>query len=193
MQARRSDVVCGDRRITSRSPGGALRGEKLGRSCQADQPWHRIGELRHAEQSSVRIVDPETCSGTAAGTVGEIWTQGENVALGYWNKPDETAQTFGGRLADPAPDVSDNQWLRTGDLGFISEGEMFIIGRMKDLLIVRGRNIYPDDVEATVSMISSGRTAAIADPLSDVEQLVVVVELKRRQRRTTNSPTASNC
>lgn len=129
----------------------------------------------------VRIVDPETCSELPAGTVGEIWTQGENVALGYWNKPDETAQTFGGRLVDPAPDVADNQWLRTGDLGFISEGEMFIIGRMKDLLIVRGRNIYPDDVEATVSMISSGRTAAIADPLSDVEQLVVVVELKRRQ------------
>ena len=128
----------------------------------------------------VRIVDPETCSELPAGTVGEIWTQGENVALGYWNKPDETAQTFGGRLADPAPDVADNQWLRTGDLGFVSEGEMFIIGRMKDLLIVRGRNIYPDDVEATVSMISSGRTAAIADPLSDVEQLVVVVELKRR-------------
>jgi len=133
------------------------------------------------ENPPVRIVDPETCSEVPAGTIGEIWSQGENVALGYWKKPAETEHTFGGQIVDPSPDVADNRWLRTGDLGFISEGELFIIGRMKDLLIVRGRNLYPDDIEATVSMISNGRTAAIADPLSEVEQLVVVIELKRRQ------------
>lgn len=133
------------------------------------------------ENPPVRIVDPETCSEVPAGTIGEIWSQGENVALGYWNKPAESQHTFGGHLVDPSPDVTDNRWLRTGDLGFISEGELFIIGRMKDLLIVRGRNLYPDDIEATVSLISNGRTAAIADPLSQVEQLVVVIELKRRQ------------
>ena len=74
----------------------------------------------------------------------------------------------------------DNHWLRTGDLGFISEGELFIIGRMKDLLIVRGRNHYPDDIEATVSAISGGRVAAIADPAAETQRLVVVAELKRR-------------
>ena len=62
----------------------------------------------------------------------------------------EKASTFGGQIVDPSSDVTDNRWLRTGDLGFISEGELFIIGRMKDLLIVRGRNLYPDDIEATV-------------------------------------------
>lgn len=136
------------------------------------------------ENPPVRIVDPETCSEVPAGTIGEIWSQGENVALGYWNKPAETEHTFGGQIIDPSPDVTDNRWLRTGDLGFISEGELFIIGRMKDLLIVRGRNLYPDDIEATVSLISNGRTAAIADPLSQVEQLVVVIELKRRHQET---------
>ncbi len=134
------------------------------------------------ENPPVRIVDPETCAESPAGTIGEIWTQGENVALGYWNKPAESEHTFGGEIVDAASDVTDNRWLRTGDLGFISEGELFIIGRMKDLLIVRGRNHYPDDIEATVSMISNGRVAAIADPLSEQEQLVVVAELKRREQ-----------
>jgi fatty acid CoA ligase FadD28 len=128
----------------------------------------------------VRIVDPDTCAEMPAGMIGEIWTQGENVALGYWNKPDESEHTFGGVIANPALDIADNRWLRTGDLGFISEGEMFIIGRMKDLLIVRGRNHYPDDIESTTSLISNGRVAAIADPTSEEEQLVVIAELKRR-------------
>ena len=128
----------------------------------------------------VRIVDPEARTETPAGMVGEIWTQGENVAIGYWRKPDETAHTFGAEIVDPSPGTPDNQWLRTGDLGFISEGELFIIGRMKDLLIVRGRNHYPDDIEVTVSAISGGRVAAIADPAAETERLVVVAELKRR-------------
>jgi acyl-CoA synthetase (AMP-forming)/AMP-acid ligase II len=128
----------------------------------------------------VRIVDPDTRAEMPAGMIGEIWTQGENVALGYWNKPDESEHTFNGVIANPSSDIADNKWLRTGDLGFISEGEMFIIGRMKDLLIVRGRNHYPDDIESTTSMISNGRVAAIADPTSEEEQLVVIAELKRR-------------
>lgn len=128
----------------------------------------------------VRIVDPETCAEMSAGMVGEIWTQGENVALGYWQKPAESEHTFGGVIADAAADIGDNKWLRTGDLGFISEGEMFIIGRMKDLLIVRGRNHYPDDLESTTSTVSNGRVAAIADPTSEEEQLVIIAELKRR-------------
>lgn len=129
---------------------------------------------------SVRIVDPEARTERPAGMVGEIWTQGENVAIGYWRKPEETAHTFGAEIVDPSPGTPDNQWLRTGDLGFISEGELFIIGRMKDLLIVRGRNHYPDDIEVTVSAISGGRVAAIADPAAETERLVVVAELKRR-------------
>ncbi|MDG4668902.1 AMP-binding protein [Mycobacterium sp. 236(2023)] len=122
----------------------------------------------------VRIVDPESRREVAAGTIGEIWARGDNICLGYWNKPDESAHTFGGVLDDETGQT----WLRTGDLGFLSDGELFIVGRLKDLLIVRGRNHYPDDIEATVSAISGGRSAAIAVDQDGTEQLVVVAEAK---------------
>ncbi|TDH57688.1 acyl-CoA synthetase [Mycobacterium eburneum] len=125
---------------------------------------------------AVRIVDPETGTECPAGAVGEIWALGDNISAGYWHKPAETEQTFGGQL----PGAPDGRWLRTGDLGFISEDELFIIGRIKDVLIVRGRNHYPDDIEATVQPISKGRVAAIAVPDGDTETLVVIVEIKKR-------------
>ncbi len=131
------------------------------------------------DSPSVRIVDPETGKENPAGEIGEIWVHGENVALGYWGKPEETAYTFGAALTDAAEGTPPGTWLRTGDLGFISEGELFIIGRMKDLLIVRGRNHYPDDIEATVQARSGGRVAAISIPDAETEKLVVVVEFKR--------------
>ncbi|BBX62930.1 putative fatty-acid--CoA ligase fadD21 [Mycobacterium saskatchewanense] len=128
----------------------------------------------------VRIVDPDTRIECPAGTVGEIWVHGENVADGYWRKPEETERTFGGVLADPAPGTPEGPWLRTGDLGFISENEIFIVGRMKDLLIVYGRNHYPEDIESTVQEITGGRVAAIAVPVDETEKLVTIIELKRR-------------
>ncbi|WP_099023349.1 AMP-binding protein [Mycolicibacterium palauense] len=130
--------------------------------------------------STVRIVDPETSVECQAGVVGEIWVHGEQVAEGYWRNPQQTERTFGGRIHDPSPGTPEGAWLRTGDLGVMSEGELFIIGRIKDLLIVDGRNHYPDDIEATVQEITGGRVAAISvqDDLS--EQLVAIVELKTR-------------
>jgi fatty acid CoA ligase FadD21 len=128
----------------------------------------------------VKIVDSETRVECPAGTIGEIWMHGENVAEGYWNKPDETARTFGGVLADPSPDTPDSPWLRTGDLGFMSEGEMFIVGRVKDMLIVYGRNHYPEDIELTVSGITGGRVAAISVPVEQTEKLVTIIEVKKR-------------
>jgi fatty acid CoA ligase FadD21 len=128
----------------------------------------------------LRIVDSETCIECPAGTVGEIWMRGDNVAEGYWQKPEETARTFGGMLVNPSPDTPEGPWLRTGDLGFISEGEMFIVGRMKDLLIVYGRNHYPEDIESTVSEITGGRVAAISVPVGQTEKLVTIIEVKKR-------------
>ncbi|OCB54529.1 acyl-CoA synthetase [Mycobacterium vulneris] len=128
----------------------------------------------------VRIVDPEQRTECPAGTIGEIWVHGENVSAGYWNKPDETERTFGGSIVDAAADVPAEKWLRTGDLGFVSEGELFIIGRMKDLLIIRGRNLYPDDIEASVQTITRGRVAAVAVPDDATETLVVVAEVKKK-------------
>jgi long chain fatty acid CoA FadD26 len=129
---------------------------------------------------TVRIVDPETCIENPAGKVGEIWVHGDNVANGYWRNPQLSEQTFGGRLVDPSPGTPRGPWLRTGDLGVISEGELFIIGRIKDLLIVDGRNHYPDDIEATIQEITGGRVAAISVRNDGSEQLVAVVELKKR-------------
>jgi acyl-CoA synthetase (AMP-forming)/AMP-acid ligase II len=126
----------------------------------------------------VRIVDPDTRVEVPGATVGEIWTRGDNVCAGYWNKPDETEHTFRGALAHPDDPTNDEKWLRTGDLGFISEGELFIIGRLKDLLIIRGRNHYPDDIEATVSAVSGNRVAAISIDDVTTEQLVAIIEVK---------------
>lgn len=133
------------------------------------------------ESPRVRIVDPDTRRETPAGTVGEIWVHGDNVCSGYWNKPEETEQTFRGVIDHPTDDVPNGKWLCTGDLGFTSDGELFIMGRIKDLLIVRGRNHYPDDIEATVGAVSGGRVAAIAVEGDDTtEQLVAIIEVKPR-------------
>jgi long-chain fatty acid adenylyltransferase FadD28 len=128
----------------------------------------------------VRIVDPDTRTECPDGTTGEIWVHGDNVAMGYWQKPEETERTFGGMLVAPSADTPEGPWLRTGDLGFIANGELFIVGRIKDLLIVYGRNHSPDDIEATSQEITGGRVAAIAVPDEGSEQLVVIIEVKKR-------------
>ncbi len=132
------------------------------------------------QSPTARIVDPDTNTECPAGTVGEIWVHGENVAMGYWRKPQETERTFAGMLAGPTDGTPEGPWLRTGDLGFISDGELFIVGRIKDLLIVHGRNHSPDDIEATVQEITRSRVAAISVPDGHTEKLVAIVELKKR-------------
>lgn len=129
---------------------------------------------------TVRIVDPGTRIEAPAGAVGEVWLHGANVADGYWRKPEQTERVFGGWITDPTPGTPAGPWLRTGDLGVLTEGEFFIVGRIKDLLIVDGRNHYPDDIEATIQEISGGRTVAISIPEEQTERLVVVVELKNK-------------
>jgi long-chain fatty acid adenylyltransferase FadD28 len=128
----------------------------------------------------VRIVDPDTSRECPDGTVGEIWVHGDNVAAGYWQKPEESERTFGAKIVDPSQGTPEVPWLRTGDSGFFSNGELFIVGRIKDLLIVYGRNHSPEDVEATIQEITAGRCAAIAVPDKGVEKLVAIIELKKR-------------
>jgi long-chain fatty acid adenylase/transferase FadD26 len=130
--------------------------------------------------STIRIVDPETRAENPAGMVGEIWLHGDNIANGYWRKPQQTQRTFRGQLVDPSSGTPLGPWLRTGDLGVIDDGELFIIGRIKDLLIVDGRNHYPDDIEATTQEISGGRVAAISIPDDRTERLVVIAEMTNR-------------
>jgi long-chain fatty acid adenylyltransferase FadD28 len=128
----------------------------------------------------LRIVEPETGAECPQGTVGEIWAHGENIAPGYWGRPDETTRTFGARILARSANTPETPWLRTGDLGFVSDGELFIIGRIKDLLIVYGRNHSPDDIEATINEITRGRCAAISVPGDRSEQLVAIIEVKNR-------------
>jgi long-chain fatty acid adenylase/transferase FadD26 len=130
--------------------------------------------------STIRIVDPETHVENPAGMVGEIWLHGDNIANGYWRKPQQSQRTFGGQLVDPTSGTPLGPWLRTGDLGVMHDDELFIIGRIKDLLIVDGRNHYPDDIEATTQEISGGRVAAISVPDDRTERLIVIAEMKNR-------------
>ena len=132
------------------------------------------------ESPLVRIVDADTRGECPAGMIGEIWTRGENVCLGYWQKAEQTECTFGAHIVDATAGTPEEPWLRTGDLGFISEGELFIIGRIKDLLIVRGVNHYPDDIEATIQEITGGRVAAISVEVDRAEQLVAIIEVRKR-------------
>jgi fatty acid CoA ligase FadD28 len=129
---------------------------------------------------TIRIVDPETSVECPPGRVGEIWVHGGNVSAGYWQRPQETENTFGGRLVAPSAGTPQEPWLRSGDSGFFFDGELFIIGRMKDLLIVYGRNHSPDDIEATIREITPGRCAAMAVPDEGTEKLVVILEFKER-------------
>ena len=148
--------------------------------CATGTPLVSYGTPR---SPTVRIVDPEAATENPAGKIGEIWVHGENVSSGYWRRWAETEQTFAATITTPSPGTPDDRWLRTGDLGFISDGELFIVGRIKDLLIVRGRNHYPDDIEATIQEISGGRVAAIAVNDDDTEKLVVIVEFRKAGQR----------
>jgi long chain fatty acid CoA FadD26 len=130
---------------------------------------------------TVRIVDPETKVQTPLGTIGEIWVHGDNVAMGYWQKPGETERTFGAKIAGPSPGTPAGPWLRTGDLGVITDDGLFIVGRLKDLIVIDGRNHYPDDIEATVREITGGMVAAISLPDDHSEQLVAIAELNQQQ------------
>lgn len=131
----------------------------------------------------VVIVEPSSLTKCANGMVGEVWVSGEGVAQGYWNRPELTEQTFRAHLSDTGA----GPFLRTGDLGFIKDGELFITGRLKDLIIIGGRNHYPQDIELIVEQchpaLRSGARAAFSIEIEGEEQLVVAAELDQRFTR----------
>jgi acyl-CoA synthetase (AMP-forming)/AMP-acid ligase II/acyl carrier protein len=133
----------------------------------------------------VRVVDSQTFAVCEDGVVGEIWIRGGSVAAGYWNHPEELWQTFGGRLADGS-----GPYLRTGDLGAFKDGELFVTGRAKDLIIIRGRNLYPQDVERTAQQADEAvdQGAAFSVTKDGHEELVVVHQVHREFRRDDMAP-----
>ncbi|RRA97702.1 fatty acyl-AMP ligase [Larkinella rosea] len=129
--------------------------------------------------SVLRIVDPETGRVCEEGEIGEIWTKGPSVTRGYWNKPELTVESFAGYTQ-----TGEGPFLRTGDAGYFREKEgLFVTGRLKDLIIIRGANHYPQDIELTVEQcheaLASNAGAAFSVYTNDGEQLVVIHELKR--------------
>jgi acyl-CoA synthetase (AMP-forming)/AMP-acid ligase II/acyl carrier protein len=132
-----------------------------------------------ALEDGVVIVDPDTALPSASGRVGEIWVRGPHVAKGYWNKPEQSEATFGARLAN-----GDGPFLRTGDHGILLDGQLFITGRLKDLIIVRGLNYYPQDIEAAAEAshpsLRKGCAAAFSMEIEGEEEVVLAIEVDER-------------
>nr|WP_314534438.1 non-ribosomal peptide synthetase [uncultured Pseudomonas sp.] len=133
-------------------------------SCGTSQPEH-----------AVLIADSQTLTELPDNHVGELWATGPSIAHGYWRNPEATAKTF--------VQHAGRTWLRTGDLGFIRDGEVYITGRLKDLLIVRGHNLYPQDIEQTiereVEVVRKGRVAAFAVNEQGLEGIGIAAEISR--------------
>ena len=130
--------------------------------------------------TKVTIVNPQNLTRCAGDEVGEIWVSNASVALGYWNKLEETEDTFRAYLAD----TGEGSFLRTGDLGFLKDGELFVCGRLKDLIIIGGVNNYPQDIEWRVEQshpsIRPDHCAAFSVEIDGEEKLIVVAEVERR-------------
>ncbi|MDH0648140.1 fatty acyl-AMP ligase [Pseudomonas sp. GD03858] len=140
-----------------------------------------VSSGRPDRDAQVRIVDPQRHVPLADGQVGEIWIAGPMVADGYWNNPEATRETFLAGLSG-----SQEMWLRTGDLGALHDAELYVTGRIKDLIIIRGHNHYPTDIESTVMLvhpaIKAHGVAAYAYEDSGEEALGLVVEVERGAR-----------
>jgi acyl-CoA synthetase (AMP-forming)/AMP-acid ligase II len=131
----------------------------------------------------IDIVDPTTLMRCADGTVGEVWVRGSNVAPGYWQQPAETTRTFQAYQSD----TGDGPFLRTGDLGFIHSAELFITGRLKEVMIFWGLNRYPQHIEQTVEkshpLFRANRGAAFSIPINGEDRLAIVYEIERNYRK----------
>ncbi|EXR26228.1 AMP-binding enzyme family protein [Acinetobacter sp. 1281984] len=134
-----------------------------------------------------RIVNPHTHKEVAAHEVGEIWLAGESVTAGYWQKPEINQETFEATILDEAGQPSKEYYLRTGDMGFIKDGDLYVTGRLKDVIIIRGKNYYPQDIECSVEMahpaVRKGCVAAVN--FADSEGVTVVLEIKKKSLNKT--------
>ena len=171
-------------------------GSAVVRPANAPAVRRLVGSGRELDGQDVLIVDPNSCEALSPGCVGEIWVSGPSVAQGYWNRGEASAATFGAMLAQ-SDQTSAGQavstwrpnpgpYLRTGDLGFFDNGELFVAGRLKDLIIIRGRNHYPQDIEHAVeeasTLVRAGSIAAFAVDVDGRERVAVVAEVERGKR-----------
>jgi acyl-CoA synthetase (AMP-forming)/AMP-acid ligase II len=158
----------------------ALERNRLAPAAREDSARRLVGCGRGWLDQRIVIVDAETRTACPPGRVGEIWLAGASITRGYWGLEEETARTFNAYLSD----TGEGPFLRTGDLGVLEDGELFVTGRLKDLLIIAGTNHYPQDIEATVEMshplIRPGCSAAFTVERKGQERLVVLAEVEQR-------------
>ena len=165
--------------ITARA--SALEQERRVVEVAPDEPGARslVGCGQPIADTEIAIVDPETHRRCAPDELGEIWVKCAGLAHGFWQRPEETEEKFHARTAD----THEGPFMRTGDLGFMRYGELFIGGRVKDLIIIRGQNYYPQDVEWTAErshrLLRPGCCAAFAVEAGLEERLVLVLEVRR--------------
>ena len=166
-------------RVISAMPGQS--GSRTLVSCGQSLPDQRV-----------IIVNPQILTQCDEGEIGEIWVWGESIAQGYWHQPEATQATFGAYVAD----TGEGAFLRTGDLGFMDNGELFVTGRIKDMIIINGRNHYPQDIEWTVEKshraIRPSCTAAFSVSVEGKEELVIVTEVERRYLKYLQQENHSN-
>ncbi|MCK9894491.1 AMP-binding protein [Frankia sp. AgB32] len=157
--------------VSAPAPGAARR-----RITAPDTPTSALVSVgREIADTHVRIVDPQRVAAVPDGEIGEIWISGPGVAQGYWNRPRETELEFRATLPG-----HDRNFLRTGDLGLVEAGELYIAGRLKDMIVIRGRNYFPQDLESAAwsadSRVRPGCVAAFGVTTDEQEQLVVAAE-----------------
>jgi len=139
-----------------------------------------VSSGQNLSEQQIKIVDTETLMPCPADQIGEIWLSGPSVAKGYWNKPEVTQLTFGARLSV----TGEGPFMRTGDLGFLLEGELYVTGRLKDLIICDGHNHYPNDIEKTVEsshpVIRPSGSAAFSINTEEGERVIIIVEIENK-------------
>jgi len=141
-----------------------------------------VGYYVDSRHQRLQITHPQRMTPCKPGEVGEIWVSGPSIAQGYWDQPTETRETFQATLVN----TGEGPFLRTGDLGFLYDGDLFVTGRLKDIIVIRGRNHYPQDIELTAERVHSalrpGCGAAFSVEIDGAEQLVIVYEIERQHR-----------
>lgn len=179
--------------VTQRFDGSALTQHKAVIAGENETATALVSSGRSLPGQEIVIANPDSRVACAPGTVGEIWVAGPSIAQGYWQNPEGTQETFRAKLSH---ETSRGPFLRTGDLGFLLDGELFVTGRIKDLIIIRGRNHYPQDIELSVGgshdALNPGGTAAFTIEVAGEEKLVVVQELQRRQQNQVDISTVAS-
>ena len=176
-----SGGVVGDEPVLCTTKAAALEHNGIAEASDAAQNVRTlVGCGRAMSGTKIVVAHPESMTACAPDEVGEIWVSSPSVTQGYWNRPQETERTFNAYLAD----TGEGPFLRTGDLGFLRDGELFVTGRLKDLIIIGGRNLYPNDIELTVEQshaaVRSGGCVAFSVEITDDERLIVAAEIERR-------------